>query len=104
MKYSVYITNQAERDLCEIYEYIAFELCSPEIATKFVYKIEKRIQGLGLFPERFHLYEGKGWKQAGLRMMKVDNYIVFYTVDKIATIVTVIRVMYGGRDTDSLLT
>lgn len=59
MKYSVYITNQAERDLCEIYEYIAFELCSPEIASKFIYKIERHIQGLELLPERFHLYEGE---------------------------------------------
>lgn len=104
MKYLVYFTNQAERDLSEIYEYIAFELCSPEIAKNFIYKIEKRIQGLGFLPERFQLYEGKSWKDLGLRMMKVDNYIVFYTIDKKMAIVTVIRVMYGGRDIYMFLT
>lgn len=35
--------------------------------------------------------------------MLVDNYLVFYTSDKDAGIVTVIRVMYAGRDVDKSL-
>ncbi len=35
--------------------------------------------------------------------MPVDNYLVFSIPDKDAGIVTVIRVMYAGRDADSLL-
>ncbi len=30
--------------------------------------------------------------------MPVDNYLVFYSLDKGAGFVTVIRVMYEGRD------
>ena len=30
-RYSIYISNQAEQDLREIYEYIAFELLAPEM-------------------------------------------------------------------------
>ena len=32
--------------------------------------------------------------------MPVDNFIVFYITDNDKAIVTVIRVMYGGRDID----
>ena len=35
--------------------------------------------------------------------MPVDNYLVFYISDNDAGIVTVIRVMYAGRDVDSQL-
>lgn len=35
--------------------------------------------------------------------MPVDNYLVFYILDKDTGIVTVIRVMYASRDVDSQL-
>ena len=35
--------------------------------------------------------------------MSVDNYLVFYISDKDARIVTVIRIIYAGRDVDSQL-
>ena len=35
--------------------------------------------------------------------MPVDNYLVFYIPNKDAGIVTVIRVMYVGRDIDNQL-
>ncbi len=49
------------------------------------------------------IYEVITTKQAdtdlrGLRVMPVDNYLVFYIPDQEAGLVTVIRVMYSGRD------
>lgn len=35
--------------------------------------------------------------------MPVDNYLVFYIPDGAVQAVTVIRVMYGGRDMDAQL-
>ncbi len=35
--------------------------------------------------------------------MPVDNYLVFYCLDRERCVVTVIRVMYAGRDVDSQL-
>ena len=32
--------------------------------------------------------------------MSVDNYVIFYIPDKTKKLVTVIRVMYFGRDVD----
>ena len=52
------------------------------------------------------IYEVTTTKQAdtdlrGLRVMPVDNYLVFYIPDKEAGLVTIIRVMYSGRDVDA---
>ena len=59
--------------------------------------------GLEELPEKFRHYEKGPWCNRGLRVMPVDNYLVFYIPDKDAGIVTVIRVMYAGRDIDSQL-
>ena len=39
----------------------------------------------------------------GLRVFPVDNYLVFYIPNMETEVVTVIRVMYGGRDVDNEL-
>ena len=54
-------------------------------------------------PERYKRYENEPWKSKGLRMMPVDNYIVFYITDNDKHTVTVIRVMYGGRNIERQL-
>lgn len=103
MIYEVTITEQAESDLRGIYEYIAFELLSPENAEGQLDRLEEHILGLETFPEKYRAYEKEPWKSRGLRVMPVDNYLVFYISDKETEIVTVIRVMYDGRDVDNQL-
>ena len=103
MIYEVTTTDQADADLRGIYEYIAFELLSPDNAAGQLDRLEEHIMGLEKFPEKFRLYEKEPWHGRGLRVMPVDNYLVFYIPDKDAGIVTVIRVMYAGRDIDSQL-
>jgi toxin ParE1/3/4 len=39
----------------------------------------------------------------GLRVLPVDNYLVFYLPDESNNIVSVIRIMYGGRDIEKHL-
>ncbi len=103
MIYEVITTDQADADLRDIYEYIAFELLSPDNAAGQLGRLEEHIVGLEKFPEKFRHYEKEPWYSRGLRVMPVDNYLVFYIPDKDAGIVTVIRVMYVGRDVDSQL-
>lgn len=103
MIYEVITTNQADIDLRDIYEHIAFELLSPDNASGQLKRLEEHIIGLEKFPEKFKLYEKEPWRSRGLRVMPVDNYVVFYFIDKAAGIVTVVRVMYVGRDADNQL-
>ena len=103
MSFKIKITEQAEKDLRGIFEYIAFELKSVQNASGQLDRLEKNIMGLSSMPERFRAYDREPWHSRGLRVMPVDNYIVFYIPNHETETVTVIRVMYGGRDVDSQL-
>lgn len=98
MIFEIEISDQADRDLRNIYEYIAFELQSPENASGQLDRLEESIVGLDQMPERFREYESEPWHSRGLRIMPVYNYCVFYIPDAKNAVVTIIRVMYGGRD------
>ena len=100
MIYSVKISAQAEEDLKGIFEYIAFDLMSLQNANSQLGRLESNILKLKEMPERFRLYEKEPWLSRGLRVMPVDNYLVFYIPNKETQTVTVIRVMYGGRDVE----
>lgn len=103
MIFKIEISDQADNDLRNIYEYIAFELQSPENASGQLDRLEKCIMGLDQMPERFREYEKEPWHSRGLHIMPVDNYCVLYIPDMEKALVTIIRVMYGGRDIDTQL-
>lgn len=103
MIYTVQITSRAESDLREIYEYIAYELLSPPTAVRQLQRLEDEILSLDQMPNRYPAYLEEPWHSRGLRVMSVDNYLVFYIPDAAAQTVTIIRVMYGSRDIGSQL-
>lgn len=103
MIYEVEISEQADSDLRRIFEYIAFELQSPENASGQLDRLEEQILSLDTLPERYRKYEKEPWKSLGLRVLPVDNYVVFYIPDSDKKVVTILRVMYAGRDIDNQL-
>ena len=78
MRYGVQISNQAEADLRSIFEYIAFELQSVQNAVGQLDRLEESILSLDQMPDRYRAYEKEPWHSRGLRVMAVDNYLVFY--------------------------
>ena len=102
-KYEVIIADQADLDLRGIYEYIALELLSPENAARQLDRLEAAIEKLDVFPEGHRLYEEEPWHSRNIRVLPVYNYVVFYIPDNDALTVTVIRVIYGGRDIEEQL-
>lgn len=100
MKFEIILTEQADTDLRSIYEYIAFTLLEPSIATGQLKRIEDGIMSLDEMPERFREFQNEPWRSRGLRQMLVDNFLVFYIPRIAEKTVCVIRVMYGGRDID----
>ena len=103
MIYHVKIAEQALFDMRMIYKYIANELIEPVIAEKQYSRIETAVYSLDRMPERFRQYKKEPWRSRNLRVMPVDNYIVFYTVDNENRLVTVIRIMYSRRNTEKEL-
>lgn len=98
MNYNVRLTAEAEKDLRGIFEYIAFDLQSVQNAVGQLERLERRIVSLNDMPERFQIYEKEPWHRRNLRVMPVDNYLIFYMVNQEKRIVTIMRVMYSGRD------
>ena len=103
MNYEVRLTTQAENDLRGIFEYIAFDLQSVQNAAGQLDRLEQGIASLGQMPERFRVYENEPWRSRNLRIMPVDNYLVFYIPNHEEQIVHIMRVMYGGRDVNRQL-
>ena len=103
MNYEVIISSRAELDLRDIYEYIALEIGAPENATGQIDRLETGILSLQRFPDRYRMYAQEPWQSRGLRVLSVDNFVIFYISNKNKKTVTVIRVVYGGRDIKSLL-
>lgn len=98
MIYEVEVSEQADSDLREIFEYIAYELQSPQNASGQLDRLEEQILSLDTMPERYRKYEKEPWKSRGLRVLPVDNYVVLYIPDSDKKVVTILRVMYVGRD------
>ncbi len=100
--YSIVYSPKAKEDLEEIYSYIAFTLMVPGTAKSQVDRIRKTIRSLDFMPLRNPAVDWEPWQNVGIRKIPVDNFVVFYTVDESSLTVTVIRIVYGGRDIESL--
>ncbi len=100
MTFTVHISERAENDLKNIFSYILYSLKAKDNAINQLMRLEKSIKGLSEFPERFKRYESSRHLNRNLRVMPVDNYLVFYAVENDSQIVNVVRVLYGARDID----
>lgn len=96
MNYKIIYTQEAEQALINIYRYIAVNLQVPETAKRQVDRIMDAIKGLDEMPFRHKLYQKEPWRSKGLRVLPVDNYLVFYIVGMEEKTVAIVNIMYGG--------
>ena len=101
--YAVRYTPQALDDLRDLYTYLAFTLQVPATARQLTARLRKSIRSLNQLPSRYPLVEWEPWNSRGLRKMPVEHFVVFYLVKPDPPQVTVIRILYGGRDIDQIL-
>ena len=102
-EFNVIIEEPAQKDLRRILEYISDTLMEPEIALGFVKRIRKAIEGLDKMPERYPLYDSEPWRSQGIRRINIDNFAAFYIVQRNPNTVSVLAIIYGGRDIDKVL-
>lgn len=103
MKWTVNYTNAAEQDLISIYDYIATTLCAVDTAKNLVRQIMNEIASLDEMPNRYAKYDKEPWVSRGLRFFSVKNYVIFYLPNEESKTVSIIRIMYGGRDIEKQL-
>ena len=100
MSYKIIYTEESEQDILNVYSYIAMNLLVAETAKNQVNRIVNAIKGLNELPLRHKFYQDEPWHSKGLRVLPVDSYLVFYIVIEEDNTIAIIRIMYGGRNTD----
>lgn len=98
MKFKIELSEKADRDLRNIFLYIAIDLGVPETAEKQIERLWNAMRSLNEFPERYRRYEDEPWHSRGMRVLPVDNYIVLYIPDLEERIVRIVSIMYSGCD------
>lgn len=98
MKFEVELSEKADRDLRNIFFYIAIDLCAPDAAEKQVNPLWDAMRSLDELPERYRRYEDEPWHSRGMRILPVDNYVVLYIPELEEKIVRIVSVMYSGRN------
>lgn len=104
MKYKVIYSPESLDDLRSLYSHIAFRLHEPRTAQEQTDRIRKEIRALNELPERYAPVGWEPWASMGMRHFSVDNFIVYYLVEKDVGIVSIARIFYGGRDIESIMT
>jgi toxin ParE1/3/4 len=91
--YEVRFSKKSQADLISIYEYIA-EQGDPDRALAYVERIRDYCLTLSRFPER-----GTAWEHVsrGVRVVGFERRVSIAFRIKDRT-VTIVRVLYGGRD------
>ena len=98
MIYKINLSKQANSDLRSIYEYIAFSLLSPDNAQKQLKRLETGILNLESLPKRFKVYPHEPWRSRNIRIMPIDNFLIFYISDDSTQTVSILRVIYSGQN------
>ena len=98
MKFKINLSKEAESDLENIFIYISDEADSPEIAKKFLSKIDKKINRLKEQPFIHSLCLDSPLYELGFRKLIIGNYIVIYSVDENKNVVNIIRAFHGAQN------
>ncbi|MCF6268200.1 MAG: type II toxin-antitoxin system RelE/ParE family toxin [Melioribacteraceae bacterium] len=93
-KFQVRLLTIAEEDLTEIITYIAIE--NPIAAITIADKIEKSLILLSENPLLGRIPRDEEIKNLGYRYLIVQNYILFYTIEK--QTIWIHRILHSARD------
>lgn len=102
-KYTVVYSDQAKQHLRNIYQYIAFSLFVPDIASKQTKRIMDAVDSLDEMPLRNPSYDREPWQSRGVRKLIVDNYIAFYRAIDERQHVLIIAILYVGQNIEKTL-
>jgi toxin ParE1/3/4 len=90
--YQVIIGRVAERDLLEIFNYIAGD--NPDAARKFVGRLIEETKSLATFPNRGGHYK----ERPGARFTIVGQYLIIYRVIENTREVRILRFWHSARE------
>lgn len=86
-----------------IYSDIAFHFAERDTAKKQIDRIRREVRALNKMSERCAAVDWEPWASVNMRKLPVDHYVACYSVGRDARFVQIIRVFYGGRDVENIV-
>lgn len=103
IEYEVVVQPLALRDMTEAVTYIASELKNPIAAERLAERLTEGIESLTQYPTRCPIHRTLRSLRKEYRKLRVDSYLVFFSVSEQEETVTVARVLYAKRDLEKHL-
>jgi len=97
--FSIRLLSIAEEDFTEIISFIAGD--NAKAASNLADKIEKNLELLSDNPLLGKSPSDSDLKMLGYRYLVIENYLIFYTIEKRTILVH--RILHGARNYKSLL-
>lgn len=101
IEYEINMSEQATKDMIEIYDYISTVIGMPQIALDQFNRIAEAIETLSRFPERIKVIQDLKQPSKQFRQLLVDNYSVIFVIS--GRTVNVVRVAYSPSNIASKL-
>ena len=102
-RYNYVLTESAEADIDEAFDYIANELVNPDASSAFADELEEKLEEICKTPKAGRPAHNPYLKRDDIRRVLVKNYIAYYLINEEAAKIVVLRVVYNRRDQDKLL-
>jgi plasmid stabilization system protein ParE len=94
-RYRVILSRRAFDDLDQILDYI--KQTSPSNAVKVIDRLQRAMEGLGDFPHRYRVLQGRARADKAVRVMPVAPHLVYYRVVETPRVVRVLTVRHGSQ-------
>lgn len=96
--YKVIVTPDAEADLAEIRDYIAYTLMVPETAKDYLEDLKTEIKNLAHIGNSIAPVPDEPWHSRGLRKVIAKRFYIYYIADDKSSTIYVMNVIYTARD------
>ena len=96
--YKIIITPDAEADLFDIRDYIAYTLSAPNVALNYIRTIRNEIQKLAYMASSIAPIEREPWHSRGVRKIIAKNFYIYYRPDEASDKVYILNIIYAKRD------
>ena len=96
--YQVEITKYAYKQMRDIARYVKIKLKNPDAAEKLLNDLKTAAISLEKMPHRIPLTDEQPWRSEGIRKIQVKNYLMYFWIDEIRSIVYITAVIYGQRE------
>ncbi len=97
-QYSIIYSEEALKDINNIYIYICYFLSMPEVARNQIVRIKEKISSLQSMPFRYQLIDFEHRNNIFIHKMPADRFVVFFTIDESDHTVNIIRICYGSQE------